>query len=92
MYFPGQSQLVVDETQNFNIINKKVKSDYKMDKPSLYQFGFFCLTWKESGQNHSIWSFGNKTLIKLFFKLDKNQELLYFPPGDEMIKIFRRGR
>lgn len=90
MYFPSQSQLVLDKTQDFNILNKITKSDEKMGKPSSYRFGVFCLTWKQGGENCSIWSFGIGTLLKLFFKLNKDQELLYFPPEGKMIKVFRR--
>lgn len=90
MYFPSQSQLLIDETENFNNLNENTKSDGKMGEPSSYRFGVFCLTWKQGGENCSIWSFGIGTLLKLFFKLNKDQDLLYFPPEGKMIKVFKR--
>lgn len=81
--------LVIDETQNIIKI-KNTRCEEMTKSFSTLHAGVFCLVWKDKKQINSIWSAGLDNLVKLYFKFNKKQELIYFPPEGSVIKIFGR--
>ena len=86
----NNSQLLLDKTI-LNLVRKNTMNK-EMTKSFSTLHGVFCLEWKEKEQSYNIWSFGIEPLLKLFFKINKRQQLLYFPQPNKMMIVFRRER
>lgn len=62
----------------------------EMTKSFSTSAGVFCLHWKDSNQNQSIWSSNFVKLLEIYFKSKDKMELIYFPPVGKELKVFGR--